>query len=223
MVDSDITVSGLSASGGIAQTVLTWDTPYDPHSPGGLPYLQLAAIEIWASQADDFGTAAKIGETVGANMYVHSGVSRGAIWYYWIRPRNNSDLYGDIHPSGGGVVGIEASNLLPGDTGHFTTANGMIEQWGIVIGAETLPIDLDGDGHRILTFPMAFPTKCVWFGVVGWAVPIPEEHPLAFNVRDITQTTASFSAFVLLPWGGFARVTEIEYWGTRISWRALGY
>ena len=205
----------------MAQVVLTWSA-HDPHSPGGLPYLMLATIEVWASQTDDFATATKIGETV-ANMYVHTGLSRGASWYYWLKPRNNAGYYGDVYPSGGGVVGTEASILLPGETGVFSAANGMIEQWGIVVGAETLPIDPDGDGHRLLTFPMAFPTLCVWFGVVGWKVPIDEEHPIAFNIRSITKTTASFSAFILLPGGGFARITASEYWGTRLSWRALGY
>ena len=155
-------------------------------------------------------------------MYVHAGVSRGAIWYYWIRPRNNSGSYGGIHPSSGGVIGTESSNLMPGDTGYFTTANGMIEQWGVIVGLETLPLDPDGIGHRILTFLVVFPTRCVWFGPVGWATPTPDEHPMAFSVRDVTTSTASFSAFVLVS-VGFESVVEPTYQGTKISWRALGY
>lgn len=148
MADSSITVSGLTATGSIGQISLTWDSPIDPHTPGGLPTLQFKVTEVWASQTNEFMTATKIGETPG-NTFVHAGLARGAVWYYWIRTRDRSDLEGEPFPATLGVSGTEANNdVLLEQVGFFRNSNGLLEQWGFAIA--------DSTGVATTTLPTPF-------------------------------------------------------------------
>ena len=105
MPDSDITVSGLTAVAGIGIIELSW-TVTNPNI-GGLYYLDLRTVEVWASATNDRGAATKVreGDTVASHVLT-SGLTR----YYWIRAKNNSDLYGDWHPSSS-TAGVSATSL----------------------------------------------------------------------------------------------------------------
>lgn len=136
MADSDITVNGLTASGGVGQVALTWDPAVDPHTPGGLPYLQMSTIEVWAAASNNRAAATQIGESAGTRL-VESGLTRAQQRYYWIRPRNKSGLYGEWNPISdvGGVGGQEANNIYDHSTnGYEKSPNGLLFQWGTASG-----------------------------------------------------------------------------------------
>lgn len=158
MPDSDITVDGLVVTGGAGQISLTWNSPVDEHtSRGGLPYLQLAAIEIWASRANnrDLPSPIMLGEQPNANTFVHAPVGRGETWYYWLRPRDRSRQYGEWHPISptSGVKGTESnSDVLFATNGYWRNPAGLILQWGIATAQAGTP--------TTIAFPLAFPNQC---------------------------------------------------------------
>lgn len=176
MADSDITVGGLTAVGGVGQIALSWDKPIDPHSPGGLPYLQLGAVEVWSAASNDRALATKISESGDANSFVHAGLSRGEQRWYWIRPRNRAGSYGEWHPTSatGGVEGVESNNIyLFGQDGFFRNTNGFLTQWGRAVSS-TITIDLfDGGG----IIPHA--------GLVRAIYTVPFEQVFSFNAIAI--------------------------------------
>lgn len=158
MPDSEITVDGLVAQGGAGQVSLTWNSPVDEHtSRGGLPYLQLSAIEIWASPINnrDEPSTVRIGEQPQANSFVHAGLNRGETFYYWIRPRDRSGQYGEWHPTlaTDGVVGTESnSDVLFAQDGYWRNPAGLILQWGIA--------SAEADVSTTIDFPLVFPNQC---------------------------------------------------------------
>lgn len=153
---SDIVLSGLTATGGAGQVKLTWDIATDPHPRGlGLPYLAYAAGEVFAAPSNDRSLAVKVGE--GQSDFLHTGLSRGATYYYWVRARNAAAVpdYGAWFPvsATGGVIGSENNSdyvaLQPMNAtalnlngtfnsvanafgGYWRTPNGLIFQWGFL-------------------------------------------------------------------------------------------
>lgn len=122
MADSSITVSALTASPGIGHVALQWSFS-DPHTPGGLPQLQLAAVELWASTTNDRdATAAKVAE--GRDNALHPALTEGATWYYWIKARDNAGQYGDWYPAGA-TAGVQVTVGFAASAG-FTLINGNI-------------------------------------------------------------------------------------------------
>lgn len=111
MADSNITVSGLIISAGVGQLALRW-TVNNPNQ-GGLPYLDIATVEVFASATNDRVSATKIGE--GLNAFLHAGVTPGQTRYYWIRARDVSGQFGDWFPlsATGGIAGT-AGTAQPG-------------------------------------------------------------------------------------------------------------
>lgn len=105
MPDSDITVSGLTAVAGIGIIELSW-TVTNPNI-GGLYYLDLRTVEVWASATNNRGAATKVreGDTVASHV-----LTSGSTRYYWIRAKNNSDNYGDWYPSSA-TAGVSATSL----------------------------------------------------------------------------------------------------------------
>lgn len=79
-------ITGLAVTGGFNYIFLSWDAQ---------SYANFAYTEIWRSQDDDIGTAAKIGTTPSA-LYTDgppdSGLSE--TYYYWIRPVNTAGVTG---------------------------------------------------------------------------------------------------------------------------------
>jgi hypothetical protein len=107
MADSNITVSALSIAPGIGHNLAQWSFS-DPNEKG-LSYLQLAAVELWAASSNNRSLATKAGEA--RDNVAHLGLGLSQTWYYWIRARNKSGLYGDWYPEGAtsGVQGTTAS------------------------------------------------------------------------------------------------------------------
>ena len=118
MADSNITVSGLTATPGVGHTALQWEF-VDPHALG-LPTLQLDAVEVWAAEVDDHTYAVKVAE--GRDSALHMALTEGDTYYYWIKPRNKSGYYGDWHPSSA-VAGVQST---VGFAAGYSLINGQI-------------------------------------------------------------------------------------------------
>jgi hypothetical protein len=209
---SDITVAGLAATDDVAGIKLSW-TYSDPRD-GALPNIALDAVEVWAATTNDRASASKVGE--GITDFLHAGLSRGDVRYYWIRARNKlpashgGPSYGAWHPSSttAGVEGTELSgDVLIATNGYWKHPSGLIEQWGRDA--------LAGGGATTITFPLAFPTQC--FQVVASPLTIPSTTLLyqveveTFDVSTVNLTPNRVSAGVVTS----PAMTAL--------WRALGY
>ncbi|MBC7136055.1 MAG: hypothetical protein H5U25_10530 [Oceanibaculum nanhaiense] len=108
---SPITVSDLTATGGVGQVLLAWSNGPDQC----LSYRRRAAVEIWAAASNNRAGAAKVGESA-SNLFVHNA-SR-ATRYYWARVRDASGYFGPWFPVSdtAGVSGI-AAQAATGDIG----------------------------------------------------------------------------------------------------------
>ena len=129
MAASDITVAGLAATGDVKGIKLAW-TYNDPRN-NALPNIGLDMVEVWASTTNDRATAAKVGQ--GITDFLHAGLSRGDVRYYWIKARDNIGGFGPWYPSSptAGVVGTEVSgDVLIAQNGYWKHPSGLIEQWG---------------------------------------------------------------------------------------------
>jgi hypothetical protein len=149
MAASDITVAGLTADGDVKGVKLAW-TYHDPRN-NALPNIGLDMVEVHASATNDRATATKVGE--GITDFLHAGLSRGAVRYYWIKARDCLGGFGPWYPSSptAGVVGTEVSgDVLIAQNGYWKHPSGLIEQWGRDA--------LVGGGSTTITFPIAFPT-----------------------------------------------------------------
>jgi hypothetical protein len=95
MAVSNIVVSNLKTIADVRGVKLQWSVS-DPNS-NGLPYLTLKTVEIWASDTNDRATASKISE--GLTDALCTGLMEEITYYFWIRPLNNSAIYGDWYPA----------------------------------------------------------------------------------------------------------------------------
>lgn len=230
MADSDIIVGGLTAVGGIGHVALRWSQPIDTHTPGGLPYLQKSAVEVWAGPTNDRGavTTVKIGEEGDANGFLHSGLARGETHYYWIRARNRAGRYGEWHPLSqtGGLVGAESnSQFLLSPTGYLINTNGLIEQWGYTTwGAMEIPNQSQPKIRR-LSFSIPFPNELFNFTPVGGPhselnnqtlIPVP----ILFSLDELTLSHASMFAITID--GTYSHFISLSD-SAPIRWRAIGY
>lgn len=222
MADSDITVDGLTATGGVGQVSLTWNTPVDPHTPGGLPALQFEATEIWAGPSNDRDalSTVKIGET-SSTQFIHSGLSRGESNFYWIKPRqrgrvpsDGSEVHGEWSPPSatGGVAGTELNtSLLLGPEGYWERPpNGaLIENWGSVVTR--------ADGEPVLVdFPKPFPNRCLILSYTK--LVIDRDFKMVVSISDIDQVVNGFQVTGYQLFGGeYVPVAET------CPWWALGY
>jgi hypothetical protein len=106
MADSGITVSGLTATGGVGQIALGWSV----NEASCLPYLRLDKVEIWEATANNRDTAVKVAEIFGA-QYVRTGLGKSVSRRYWIRARDASGNLGAWFPESptGGILGTTTS------------------------------------------------------------------------------------------------------------------
>lgn len=128
MADSNITCSGLTATSGVGQLALQWSVT-NPNV-GGLPYLDLAAVEVWASASNDRSAAMKVGE--GTDAFLHAGVPAGSTRFYWVRARNVSLLYGEWHP-------VSPTAGVAGTAGTAQPAPGSITATELAADSVTTP------------------------------------------------------------------------------------
>jgi hypothetical protein len=151
---NDLVVTRLAAVDDVAGISLYF-TVNDPW-PHDMTY-GLDAVEIFVSATDDRTTATYLGE--GKTSFLHAGLSRGAVRYYWARARDKYKAasggpgYGAWYPSSpdAGVQGTELSGdvLIAGD-GYWKNPNGLIHQWG------------EGDTtFTNFSFSIPFPNHCL--------------------------------------------------------------
>ncbi len=81
--------TALTASSAFENIFLSWSNPSD---------IDFKHIEIWASETNDRTAATLIGLESGIG-YVHSGLSTGDTWYYWIRAVDTSGNASGYYPS----------------------------------------------------------------------------------------------------------------------------
>lgn len=203
---SDIELSGLTATGGAGQIKLTWEVANDPHPRGlGLPYLAYAAGEVFAAISNDRSVAVKVGE--GQTDFLHTGLSRGATNYYWVRARNANAVpdYGEFFPvsSTAGVLGTETNadfvsfqtmtataynisggtfnSIATAEGGFWRTPNGLIFQWGRI----TQPANC----FIFFEFPIVFPGTL--FALIPGASALTTSLVSA-SVLDISTTIGAY-------------------------------
>jgi len=146
MADSNITAASLAATAGTGSVSLQWSVT-NPNE-GGLQYLDLALVEVWASASNNRSLGSKVGEAAkGQNTFVHT-LAGGTLRYYWVRPKNTSGSYGDWHP-------LSATAGVSGTAGEVTSIDGGTVTNSIVEAstfrtAETgARIQIDGDRQQI--------------------------------------------------------------------------
>lgn len=149
MADSDITASGLAATQGTGSVALQWSIT-NPND-GGLDYLDLALVEVWASATNNRAAGSKVGEVAkGQNTFVHT-LAAGTLRYYWVRPKNRAGYYGDWHP-------LSASAGVSGTAGAVTSIdNGTVTDSVITAStyrtaASGARVQIDGDRQQIEIF-----------------------------------------------------------------------
>ncbi|NBN64140.1 phage tail protein [Pannonibacter tanglangensis] len=131
----DITITSLTATGGAQQITLAVVV-----SDGNvLPYLQLAAVEIWAASVNDRASAVRVGEGP-AGQLTHTGLPTSATRWYWARARDRSSNLGPWFPASA-TAGVSATTtstaLAPGSVGSTELANGAVTGPKIAAAAVT--------------------------------------------------------------------------------------
>ncbi|MDG4674492.1 hypothetical protein P9A16_25510 [Shinella sp. 838] len=120
MADSGITVSGLTATGGVGQIALGWSVT----EASCLPYLRLDKVEIWEATANNRDTAVKVAEIFGA-QYVRGGLGKSVSRRYWIRARDASGNLGEWFPESptAGILGTTTSTTPSANVLSDVSAN----------------------------------------------------------------------------------------------------
>lgn len=110
---SDITISSLTAVGGLGQIALS-AVPVTPLGMTCLTYMQPAGVEFWASSTNNRGAASAIG-TSDVGILVHGGLSDNTTRYYWARAVDPEGNYGAFYPaSSTGGVSATTKTVTPG-------------------------------------------------------------------------------------------------------------
>lgn len=80
-----------AASGAIENIILTWKKPV---------FVSYAYTEIWRSDTNNIGNAAKVGSTT-ANIYADTTGSNSSVKYYWVRHVNANNVAGPYNSATG--------------------------------------------------------------------------------------------------------------------------
>lgn len=156
MADSDITIVGLQAIGGVSQIVLSWAVN-DPNI-NGLPYLRFQKAEVQYSLSADMSSPISLGYASTAMADVP--VSRGETRYYQARAINLSDQTGEWSA-------VVSANEISGDVdivgiaGFWRLPSGLTFEWG---NATT-----DGGGDGVATFERINQSLFHWGGSVSFS------------------------------------------------------
>ena len=111
-IDSPRPPRNLSASGALANIILSWDAPnYSGH----------AYTEVWAHTSDVVGDAVLVGMTAG-NSFAHN-LGAAATRYYWARNVNQNGVASAFNATNGteGTTGQDAAYLLSVLSGEVTS------------------------------------------------------------------------------------------------------
>lgn len=122
---SDITISALTAVGGVGQIALS-ATPLAPSGMSCLPYMSAVKIEFWSSTSGSFGSASKIGVSE-VGILVQGGLPAQTARYYWARAIDPGGNLGEIYPTGSGITAATISvTPADGSIGTNQLANGAV-------------------------------------------------------------------------------------------------
>lgn len=159
---SDIIASGLAATAGLGQIVLSWSVSDPSHV--------LAAVEVWESSSNDLTNAVHVGDgsSVGFTRALPNTVDAG--YYYWIRARDTSGDRGPYYPvsptAGVGAILRGFATWVPtivstsgtltsvDYVAHYTKIQHLVLYWiDILIG-------VNGTGAGAIRFSL--PTESSW-------------------------------------------------------------
>lgn len=170
MPDSDITIVGLQAIGGVSQIVLSW--AFDDPNASGLPYLRFKNAEVQYSLSADMSSPVSLG--FASTALADLPVPRGETRYYQARAINDSDQEGDWSS-------VVSANEISGDVdivgneGFWRLPSGLTFEWG---HATT-----DGSGDGVATFQRINQGLFHWGGTVSFA---PTDDSYAIHEEDLS-------------------------------------
>lgn len=120
MAIDTINVTSVTAAGGVGEITYTIVTDA-PAAGGCLDYEGINRVEVWASTANSFGTASKVGDayiTALGVQYKIKGLAISSTRYAWFRAFNVSGNAGPFYPdpAGGGISAITSNQVPPVDS-----------------------------------------------------------------------------------------------------------
>lgn len=146
MADSDITIVGLQAVGGVNQILLSW--AIDDPNADGLTYLRFDHADIYASDSADMSGEAKIGEA--SNAFVELPIAFEVTRYYQVVAIDRSDRSGErsVIVSGGTFAELSTGALSVvdvsnGQTGIVVTVSAGGTGFSIVHAGGGVAFDID--------------------------------------------------------------------------------
>ncbi len=145
---ADITTADLVVTPGFGQNFLAWS--YSDPNARSFSYLMLDKVEVWWSATNDRSTAVKVAEGLTSAYHV---LTTGAAAYYWLRARDRGGNYGPWNPSSSTGGSLADATASIGGNGWIKLPAGVVQQWGSDSTGVT--------GTKTISFPIAFPTKCV--------------------------------------------------------------
>lgn len=120
MATDTINVTSVTASGGVGE--ITYNILTDAPSAGGCTdYEGINRVEVWASTANTFGTATKVGDAYVTALGVQfkiTGLAVSSTRYAWFRAFNVGGNAGAFYPSsaGGGIAATTSNQVPPVDS-----------------------------------------------------------------------------------------------------------
>lgn len=166
MADSDITIVGLSAVGGVSQAVLQWAIN-DPNL-NGLPALKFDHAEVWRGSTASMADAVRIDDDNAFTAFADLPLSSGVTWFYQVRAIDRSGRAGEwtsavsattINPTADETPWTEFTPTISASSGTFTTvsARGNYKQIGKTCFFNmriVITVNGTADGYVIATIPL---------------------------------------------------------------------
>jgi hypothetical protein len=124
---SDITVSSLTATGGVGVITVSALTAAPP-GLGCLPYMVASKIEFWAATSNNRALAVKIGENE-AGIVAHGSLPASTTRYYWARAVDPAGNVGEFYPAsatGGIAATTQTTQPPPNSVGTAELQNGAV-------------------------------------------------------------------------------------------------
>lgn len=213
--ESDVTIVGLQATGGIGQIVLTWAIN-DPNQDGGFRYQRFDHVEIQRATTVAMTGAETIDDTA-STAFADLPIDRGAEWFYRVRAIDKRGVAGDWS-SVVSAVEISSQFVIGASGGYWKLPNGFIMQWGFD--------ETDGDGYQTVLFPIPFPNQ--FFGAIGVTGDVDGSVRSKtididrFNNPAILNSGFEMRMIAVISSGGFfGAITEVP--NEDFFWVAFGY
>jgi hypothetical protein len=205
VADSDITIVGLQAIGGVSQIVASWS--FDDPNAGGLPYLRFKKAEVRYSLSASMSSPVSLG--FASTAIVDLPVPRGEQRFYQARAIDQSDQEGEW-------CGIVPAREISGDVliatnGYWKLPSGLILQWGLSQVS-------DLNGHASANFSIPFPHQC--FVCVGVTTNNNPAAVVSAGLEDLRSDFAVFRLTAVFDFSGFVLDVSV---GVPVWFIAVGY